>query len=91
MQSLISQWTSRSTVRASYRAKRPGLGQTSYTPGPGYYGVTRNPNYLHFYNTSFPELYHEPDPTFYARKLKGPVIRPTLGQASTTAGAVRSC
>lgn len=60
------------------------MGQTTYTPGPGYYGVTRNPNYLHFYNSSFPELYQEPDPSFYASKLRGPVIRPPLTQTAAS-------
>lgn len=65
------------------------MAQSTYTPGPGYYGVTRDPNYLHYYNSSFPELYQEPNPGLYASRLKGPVIKqPIKSPQSAKAGEV---
>lgn len=56
--------------------------------------MTRNPSYLHFYNTSFPELYQENEPGLYVGKLKGPVIKkpvapPLIQEEGTTAAAAQ--
>ena len=36
--------------------------------------MTRDPKYLYYYNTSFPELYKESKPDYYASQLKAPTI-----------------
>ena len=61
--------------RLSSPANRHELKLPNYTPGPGYYGITRDPKYLYYYNSSFPELYKESDPHFYSSQLKGPTFQ----------------
>jgi hypothetical protein len=47
-----------------------------YNPGPGYYGVTRNPKYADVYKTSFLELYRENPKS--QKKFQGKLRAPTF-------------
>jgi hypothetical protein len=61
----------------SQAAKRNENASQSYTPGPGYYGISRNPYFADTYKSSFADLYKEPTEAkeFHVARLKGPVLK----------------